>query len=186
MKGLSMIEIRFHGRGGQGAVTSAEILAQAAIMDGKYAQAFPSFGAERRGAPVQAFTRISNEPIRIRIGVYHPDVIVVLDSTLIQSENVFFGLKEGGLAVINSKESPRELKERLGFKGRIITVDATKIALEELGVPITNIAILGALCRGRPDLAKMESLEYFIAERFPHLKEKEIRSFRRAYEEVSE
>lgn len=181
-----MVEIRFHGRGGQGAVTSAEILAQAAILDGKYAQAFPSFGAERRGAPVLAFTRISDEPIRIRIGIYNPDVVVVLDSTLIQTEPVFSGLKDNGVVVINTKRSPEEIREEFGFKGKIVTVDATKIAMEELGVPITNIAILGALCRGVPDLARTESLEYFIAERFPHLKEKEIRSFRRAYEEARE
>lgn len=181
-----MVEIRFHGRGGQGAVTSAEILAQAAILDGKYAQAFPSFGAERRGAPVLAFTRISNEPIRIRIGIYNPDIVVVLDSTLIQTEPVFSGLKDNGVVVINTKKSPEEIREEFKFKGKIVTVDATKIAMEELGVPITNIAILGALCRGMPSLAKTESLEYFIAERFPHLKEKEIRSFRRAYEEARE
>lgn len=131
-----------------------------------------------------AFTRISDEPIRIRIGVYNPDVVVVLDSTLIQTEPVFGGLKENGAVVLNTKKSPEEIKEKFGISGSIATVDATKVALEELGVPITNIAILGALVRIRPDLANIESLEYFIGERFPHLKEKEIRSFRRAYEEA--
>ncbi len=179
-----MIEIRFHGRGGQGAVTSAEILALAVIEEGRYAQAFPAFGAERRGAPVLAFTRISDEPIKIRIGIYEPDIVIVLDPTLLRSVPVFSGLKEDGVAVINSQKTPDELKSELGFEGNIVTVDATSIAMEELGVPITNVVMLGALLKARPGLAKMEYVEKFIAERFPKIAEKEIRAFRRAYEEA--
>ncbi len=179
-----MIEIRFHGRGGQGAVTSAEILALAVIEEGRYAQAFPAFGAERRGAPVLAFTRISDEPIKIRIGIYEPDIVIVLDPTLLRSVPVFSGLKEDGVAVINSQKTPDELKAELGFEGNIVTVDATSIAMEELGVPITNVVMLGALLKARPGLAKMEYVEKFIAERFPKIAEKEIKAFRRAYEEA--
>ncbi len=178
-----MIEIRFHGRGGQGAVTSAELLAKAAIKEGRYAQAFPAFGAERRGAPVQAFTRISDEPIKIRIGIYEPDMVVVLDPTLLRSVPVLSGLKDDGIIIINSKASPEELKERLNWKGAVASVDATNIALEELGVPITNVVMLGAMLKVR-DLVGVKDVEEEIAERFPKIKDQEIKAFRRAYEEV--
>ena len=100
-----MLEVRFHGRGGQGAVTSAEIIAQAAIKQGMSAQAFPSFGPERRGAPVQAFLRLSDRPIRLRSKVYKPDSVLILDPTLVESANPTAGLKEGGYIVINSNKS---------------------------------------------------------------------------------
>ncbi len=179
-----MVEIRFHGRGGQGAVTSAELLAKAAIKEGKYAQAFPAFGAERRGAPVLAFTRISDQPIKIRIGIYEPDMVVVLDPTLLKTVPVLQGLKENGMVVINSKTDPEEMKKKLNWSGPVATVNATDIALEELGVPITNVVMLGALIKIRPDLAKAEDVEEEIAERFPKIKDQEIKAFRRAYEEV--
>src|SRR4030067_2357993 len=139
-----MIEIRFHGRGGQGAVTSAEILALAAIGEGKYAQAFPSFGPERRGAPVVAFCRINDQPIRIRANIYEPDIVVVLDPTLLKIVNVAAGIKPDGIVVTTSKDSPEVVKETLGIKNRVATVDAVKIAMEVLGLPITNTAMLGA------------------------------------------
>ncbi|BAT70827.1 pyruvate ferredoxin oxidoreductase, gamma subunit [Thermosulfidibacter takaii ABI70S6] len=179
-----MVEIRFHGRGGQGAVTSAELLAKAAIAEGRYAQAFPAFGAERRGAPVQAFTRISDEPIKIRIGIYEPDIVVVLDPTLLRTIPVLDGLKEGGILVLNAKWDVKEVRERLGWKGKLAVVDATKIALEELGVPITNVVMLGALLKARGDLASLEDVEKEIADRFPKIKDMEIKAFRRAYEEA--
>ena len=105
-----MIEIRFHGRGGQGAVTSAELLALAAIGEGKYAQAFPSFGPERRGAPVVAFCRISDQPIKIRANIYEPDIVVVLDASLLKIVNVAAGLKPKGIIVTTSKDSPEKVK----------------------------------------------------------------------------
>lgn len=105
-----MIEIRFHGRGGQGAVTSAELLALAAIEEGKYAQAFPSFGPERRGAPVLAFCRISDEPIKIRANIYEPDIVVVLDASLLKIVNVASGLKPEGILVTTSNNSPEKVK----------------------------------------------------------------------------
>ncbi|MEN6616692.1 MAG: 2-oxoacid:acceptor oxidoreductase family protein, partial [Syntrophorhabdus sp.] len=139
-----MLEVRFHGRGGQGAVTSAEIIAQAAIKQGMRAQAFPSFGPERRGAPVQAFLRVSDKPIRLRSKVYKPDSVLILDPTLVASANPTAGLKDGGYVIINSNKSVDELKQTFPGKN-IIAVDATKIAKEELGVPITNTTMLGAL-----------------------------------------
>ncbi len=179
-----MVEIRFHGRGGQGAVTSAELLAKAAIAEGKYAQAFPSFGAERRGAPVQAFTRISDEPIKVRIGIYEPDIVVVLDPTLLRTIPVLEGLKENGILVLNSRWDIKEAREKVGWQGKLCVVNATDIALEELGVPITNVVMLGALLKVRNDLAKIEDVEKEIAERFPKIKDKEIKAFRRAFEEA--
>ena len=111
-----MIEIRFHGRGGQGAVTSAELLALAAIGEGKYAQAFPSFGPERRGAPVVAFCRIDEERIRIRANIYEPDIVVVLDSSLLKIVNVAAGLKSNGIVVTTSTDAPEKVKEDLEDK----------------------------------------------------------------------
>jgi len=146
-----LIEIRWHGRGGQGAVTSAELLAQAAISEGKYAQAFPSFGPERRGAPVLAFVRISNEQIRIsneqiriRSQITEPDAVVVLDPSLLRLTNVTSGLKNGGVCVVNTKKSAEEIREELDIKCRLATIDATRIARETLGVPITNTTMGGS------------------------------------------
>src|SRR4030042_552481 len=133
-----MIENRVHGRGGQGAVTSAELLALAAIEEGKYAQAFPSFGPERRGAPVVAFCRISDQPIRIRANIYEPNIVVVLDSSLLKIVNVAAGLKPEGILVTTSSDSPEKVKMDLGIKNQVAAVDAVKIAREVLGLPITN------------------------------------------------
>lgn len=178
-----MIEIRFHGRGGQGAVTCAELLALAAIGEGKYAQAFPSFGPERRGAPVVAFCRISDQPIRIRANVYEPDIVLVLDPTLLKIVNVAAGLKPNGIIVTTSKDSPEAVKETLRIKNRVAVVDAIKIAMEVLGVPITNTAMLGSLIRAS-DVVKRESFIHPIKERFGRIAEKNIAAFERAYQET--
>ena len=129
-----MIEIRLHGRGGQGGVTAAELLAQAAISEGNYAQGFPSFGPERRGAPVTAYIRMSKEPIYLREPIDHPDVVVVMDATLIGLVDVFEGMKPGGRLVINAPyEKSEELKDTAqGFN--LAVVDASAIAAETLGV----------------------------------------------------
>ncbi|MDV3104204.1 pyruvate/ketoisovalerate ferredoxin oxidoreductase subunit gamma [Thermococcus waiotapuensis] len=143
-----MIEIRFHGRGGQGAVTAANILASAAFKEGKYVQAFPFFGVERRGAPVTAFTRIDDKPIRIKTQIYEPDVVVVLDPSLLDTVDVTAGLKEGGTVIVNTEKSKEEVLTKLKKKpGKLALVDATGIALEILGVPVTNTAILGAVAK---------------------------------------
>jgi pyruvate ferredoxin oxidoreductase gamma subunit len=176
-----MIEIRFHGRGGQGAVTSAELLALAAIGEGKYAQAFPSFGPERRGAPVVAFCRISEQPIRIRANISEPDIVVVLDASLLKIVNVAAGLKPKGVLVTTSKDSPETVKADLKIKHRIAVVDAAKIAMEVLGLPITNTTMLGSLIRA-DEIVEKESFIAPLKERFGRIAEKNISAFERAYQ----
>ena len=178
-----LIEIRWHGRGGQGAVTSAELLAQAAINEGKYAQAFPSFGPERRGAPVLAFVRISNEPIRIRAEITEPDVVVVLDPSLLRMINVASGLKNEGTLVVNTRKSAEEIRAEFGIKWRLATIDATKIAQELLGVPITNTTMIGALIKAT-DVVDLESLVAPVNKRFRRLADRNINAMKRAYEET--
>ena len=178
-----MIEIRFHGRGGQGAVTSAELLALAAINEGKFAQAFPSFGPERRGAPVVAFCRINDEKIKVRSYIYRPDVVLVLDPSILRLVNVTEGLKDDGILVTNTRYSPEEIKKELAIKTKLATVDATAIAKEELGLPITNTTMLGALLRAA-NLLDPEALKEPLKERFGRLAEKNIKAFERAYDET--
>ncbi|MBN2256065.1 MAG: pyruvate ferredoxin oxidoreductase subunit gamma [Deltaproteobacteria bacterium] len=178
-----MIEIRWHGRGGQGAVTSVEMLALAAIEEGKYAQGFPSFGPERRGAPVAAFNRVDDKQIKVRSGIYEPDVVVVLDPSLVALVNVTEGLKENGILIVNTVLSPDEIRTRTKFKGTIATVDATKIARQELGVPITNTTMLGAVVKAASPV-KVESLNAPLKERFGRLAPRNMKALKRAYDEL--
>ena len=179
-----LIEIRWHGRGGQGAVTSAELVARAAINEGKYAQAFPSFGPERRGAPVMAFDRISSkEPIKVRAEVTEPDVVVVLDPGLLHIVNVTSGLREKGVLIINTKRPFQDIESEFGAKWQLAIVDATKIARELLGVPIVNTTMLGALLRAT-GVVKLESLFEPLKHRFARLAERNINDMKRAYEET--
>ncbi|MCX7815995.1 MAG: 2-oxoacid:acceptor oxidoreductase family protein [Syntrophales bacterium] len=178
-----MIEIRWHGRGGQGAVTSVELLALAVISEGKYAQGFPAFGPERRGAPVMAFNRISESPIKVRSGIYNPDAVVVLDPGLIGLVNVLDGLKEEGIIIINTAKSPDLIRKQLNYEGRMAVVDATHIAREELGVPIANTTMLGAVVKVI-NMVSLESLYSPIEERFGKLADRNKDALRRAYGEV--
>ncbi|MDI6815119.1 MAG: 2-oxoacid:acceptor oxidoreductase family protein [Dehalococcoidales bacterium] len=178
-----LIEIRWHGRGGQGAVTSAELVAQAAINEGKYAHAFPSFGPERRGAPVLAFVRISSKPIKIRAEIAQPDIVVVLDPGLLRIANVTSGLKEKGVLIINTRRTLRDIESEFGTKWQLATVNATKIAQELLGIPITNTTMLGALVRAT-GVIKLESLFEPLRHRFDRLAERNINAMKRAYEET--
>ena len=176
-----MIEVRFHGRGGQGVVTSANLLAMAAFKEGKYCQAFPFFGTERRGAPVVAFCRIDDKFIRTREQVYNPDYVVVLDPTLLKVIDVTEGLKEDGMLIMNTN---KEVK--LNTKAKIKRVDATRIALEVIGKPFVNAPMIGALI-GATNLVKLDSLLEAIKERFPEeIAKKNIEAVKRAYEEVKE
>ncbi len=180
----NLIEIRWHGRGGQGAVTSAELMAQAAISEGKYAQAFPSFGPERRGAPVQAFNRIdSHESVRIRADITEPDVVVVLDPGLLSIVNVTSGLKENGMVVINTRKTAGQIRAEFGIKNKVATVNATRIAREQLGVPIVNTTMLGALIKITGAIKK-ESIYAPLEKRFGRLGERNIKAMETAYEEV--
>lgn len=179
-----LVEIRWHGRGGQGAVTSAELLAQAAINEGKNAQAFPLFGMERRGAPVQAFDRIDpDKPVRMRGEVLAPDVVVVLDPTLMNIINVTAGLKQKGLLIINTSKGIEGFEAEFGAKYQMAAVDASRIARELLGVNIVNTTMLGALLRSVA-VVDIESLVRPIEKRFERLAERNINAMRRAYEET--
>jgi len=181
----NLLEVRWHGRGGQGAWTASELLAKAAILEGKHIQSFPEFGPERMGAPLAAYTRISNEPIRLHCSVYNPNVVVVLDPTLLRSVDVMTGLTEDGTIVVNTQESPKTLKERMKVTSqKVWTVPATDIAIKILNAPITNTAVLGAVTRA-VSLVSLESIEKAIRERFrEELAEKNIAVIREAYKEA--
>jgi pyruvate ferredoxin oxidoreductase gamma subunit len=179
-----LIEIRWHGRGGQGAVTSAELLAKAAIDEGKFAQAFPAFGPERRGAPVVAFDRIDSEkPIRVRAEIREPDVVIVLDPTLLSVVKVTSGLKPGGILIINTHKDFAEIEKDFAGDWKLALVDANTIAREMLGVVIVNTTMLGALLKAMP-VVKMESLVDPIKERFERIAEKNLNAVKRAFAET--
>jgi len=178
-----LLEVRWHGRGGLGAVTSAELLARAAASQGGYSQSFPSFGPERRGAPVVAFLRISDEFIRTRTGISTPDAVVVIDPRLLRVVDVTAGLKDEGKLIINSIKTPEQLKADFGYKWPVASVDATRIAKETIGLPITNTAMIGAFLKiyGVVDLA---TLQHELEERFGARAAANFTAMERAYNEV--
>lgn len=182
-----MQEIRWHGRGGQGAWTASELLAKAAILEGKHIQSFPEFGPERMGAPVRAFTRISEHRIMLHCTVYSPNIVVVLDPTLLRTIDVTDGLEEDGTLVINSKDPPSETRKKLKSDvGKLWTVPATEIAIKFLGRPITNTAMLGAVTK-ISKIVKLKSVEEVIKDRFEGpLSERNIAVVRSAYEEAKQ
>lgn len=178
-----MIEIRFHGRGGQGAVTAVKILASAIYLEGKFTQAIPMYGTERRGAPVAAFCRIDDTRIRERDLVHEPDIVVVLDPLLNRSVDVTDGLKKGGLVVVNHPGAAKDTGLAGDFK--VATVDATKIALDVIGRPITNTAILGAFAKAT-GLVKLGSLAEAVKGELPaRLIPTNVEAMKRAYEATS-
>ena len=182
-----MKEIIFHGRGGQGAVVGADILADAAMRDGKYSQSFPSFGAERRGAPVMAFTRIDDKPIRVRCQIYEPDYIIVFDQTISETQNLTAGLKPDGSVIINTPLTADEVRERkIINQGKIFPIDATSIATKILGSPILNTVILGAFSAATEEV-KLKSLFEAVENRFPKtVAEKNVKAMEEAYKAVKE
>ena len=179
-------EIRIHGRGGQGSVTAAEVLAHAAFIEGKWVQAFPYFGAERRGAPVKAFARVSSDPILVHSQVYCPDYVIVLDPYIYKVVDVTEGLKKEGILVINTKRKPEEI----GLGGwRVATVDATGIALElnllVAGLPVVNTSILGAFSRATGEV-KLESVFEAVTQTWSGAAgEKNSKATELAYERVT-
>lgn len=181
----NFIEFRWHGRGGQGAWTASELLARTALYEGKYIQSFPEFGPERMGAPVTAFTRISTEPIRIHCAVYEPDVVVVLDPTLLKTVPVASGVDEDGVFIVNSAEEPAKIRENLKTeKGKLWAIPATQLALKILGMPITNTVMLGIVARATK-IVSLESIEKTVKERFrPDLAEKNFAVIKEAYQEA--
>jgi len=182
----TMVEFRWHGRGGQGAWTASELLARTALDEGKYIQSFPEFGPERMGAPVTAFTRISTEPIKLHCAIYDPDVVVVLDNTLLKSVPVTTGLnRDEDSLIINSAEEPSTLKQNLRVtKGKVWTVPATEIALRILGAPITNTALLGVVAKAT-GIVTLEGIAKTLKGRFrPDLAEKNFAVILEAYKEA--
>ncbi|MBW2192635.1 MAG: pyruvate ferredoxin oxidoreductase subunit gamma [Deltaproteobacteria bacterium] len=175
-----MIEIRIHGRGGQGNVAAAELLSIAAFQDGKFAQAFPSFGAERIGAPVQAFVRIDDKKIRTREDVRTPDYLIVQDEFLIDTVPVLDGLKPDGLIVINSDRKPEDLN--IKTTASIETIAATDIALEIVGRPIPNAVMIGAFC-SVTGLVSLDAVQAAIMGKFPgRVGENNVAALERAVE----
>ncbi len=183
-----LVEIRWHGRGGQGVVTGSELLAEAALLEGRYFQAFPEFGAERTGAPVRAFTRLSSQPIYLHCPVLRPGVVVVLDPTLLAVIDVFEGLGQHGVALINTPLSPEQVTPRPAEGARLYTVDATRAALDCLGRNIPNTAMLGALTRVAPVVSSQACVQVVqrrLGARFPaRTVEANLTAFWRAYSEV--
>ena len=185
-----MVEVRWHGRGGQGAKTASYILAVAAAEQGWKVQAFPEYGAERRGAPMKSYVRISDGPLRLRSAVKEPSVVVVLDSSLIQGENIAAGVPDDGIILVNGTEDPAALKQRLGVAPtvRVGVVDATTIANECIGRPIPNTPMLGALAK-LSDVVSLEAAQASVRKMLgkklaPAVIEGNIKALERAYQEV--
>lgn len=180
-----MLEFRFHGRGGQGAVIASKVLACAVFKEGLYVQSFPKFGVERRGAPVEAFLRIDKDKILLRNNIYEPDYVIVLDPTLMEAIDPTAGLRRGGWVLINTTKKPEEFTDLHDYK--VACVDASAIALKNrLGSPsspIVNTAILGAMAKAM-GVAKIESVCEAIMEEAPVKPEANAQAAREAYEQV--
>jgi pyruvate ferredoxin oxidoreductase gamma subunit len=178
-----MLEIRIHGRGGQGSVTAAQILAISAFYDGKQSQAFPRFGVERRGAPVEAFCRIDDNPIHVRSQVYTPDLLLVLEPSLMQSVDVTSGLKEGATIIVNTSQP---ITDKKYSKFKVSTVDASKVALDIFKADIVNTAILGAFSKVT-GVVSLKAINKSVEERFagkPHIIDMNKEAVKRVYEQV--
>jgi pyruvate ferredoxin oxidoreductase gamma subunit len=184
-----LMEIRWHARGGQGAKTASLLLAEAAAMEGKYSQGFPDYGPERMGAPMRGFTRISESPIKVHSAIYSPQMVVVLDDTLLSAVDVADGTPEDGIIIVNTLKSAADVRKELGLKGRkLFTVNATGIAIDEIGRPIPNAPMLGALIKVS-ELLSLEAVTKQIKKKFSHgfrpeVLEGNVRAIKRAYEEV--
>ena len=186
-----IFEIRCHGRGGQGAKTAALLFGDAATSTGKYIQAFPEYGPERMGAPVQSFNRISSKPIRTHSGIENPDVVIVLDVSLVEKVDVTSGLDpKGGIILLNTPLPPEEIKKKLNFEGMVYTVDASKIAQETIGRNIPNTPMMGALVRAVEILKLQELIEdtkkklQIKFRNKPQVIEGNLKAIERAYNEV--
>ena len=184
-----MTEIRWHARGGQGAKTASTFLAEAAIKDGKYSQGFPDYGPERMGAPMRGFTRISDEPVRLHCAIDEPDIVIVLDDTLLDTVDVCEGLPDSGTVIINTNKDSEVVRSKISWDGKnLYIVNASEIALDEMGRPIPNTPMLGALIK----VSKMISLEVLLEDitiKFSKKFKKQVvegnlRAIKRAYEEV--
>lgn len=186
-----LLEIRWHGRGGQGAKTAALLLADAAFNTGKYIQGFPEYGPERMGAPITAYNRISDERINTHSNIYEPDYVAVVDESLISAIDVTSGLKETGAIIINTEKTPEEVKKYLkGYKGKVCTIDAGKISEETIGKNFPNTPMLGAVVKVSGIMESQEFLEDMkesFAHKFktkPEVIEGNMKAIERAMQEV--
>jgi pyruvate ferredoxin oxidoreductase gamma subunit len=185
----ALTEIRWHGRGGQGAVTAAKMVAELALGEGKYFQAFPEYGPERSGAPIVAFTRVSDAPIQVYSGIEHPQIVVVLDSSLLKIVDVTNGAPDDAIVLVNSERSPAQLRKDSALEdGRLYTIAATRIAVETIKRPIPNTPMVGALTR-ITGLFDIDDVVTFLREDFgkkfpPKVVEGNIAAITRSYEEV--
>jgi 2-oxoisovalerate ferredoxin oxidoreductase gamma subunit len=186
-----MIDIRLHGRGGQGVMTSSYLIAEAALLEDKFVHAFPTFGPERSGAPIAAFARISDEKFYVKTEVYEPDIVVVQDPSLLSQIDVTKGLQEGGIILINTDDPNKDIIKAIKEKrpdAKLYTVNASQIAEEEIGLSVTNTAILGALCKVTGNaIIELKMLEKAIHNRFKGkeaIAEKNTKAINRSYAEV--
>lgn len=184
-----MTEIRWHGRGGQGAKTAAQLVAQVALEEGKFSQGFPEYGPERMGAPIRGFTRVSDQAIRLHCAIERPDVVVVLDDTMISMPAITEGIDDNTIFVINTTMTPAEMREKLGnVAGTVYCVDATTISIDELGRPMPNTPMVGALVKATGCIS-LDALKADIESRFmkkfgERIVRGNIGAIQRAYEEV--
>ena len=184
-----LIEIRWHARGGQGAVTAAKLLAETALSQGQYFQAFPEYGPERMGAPIQAFTRISSDPILIRSSITNPSIVAVLDSTLLGTVNVTAGMGEDGIIIVNTPDDPATIRATMKLEGcKVYTLDANKIAKETIGRAIPNTPMMGALIKVIGTMP-IEQVAQYVRKSFgkkfsEEIIEGNVKAVERAYAEV--
>jgi len=184
------VEIRWHARGGQGSKTAATLVAAVALEEGKFSQGFPDYGPEREGAPMRAYTRIGETPIRDHSAVYTPDIVVVLDPTLLETVPVTDGLKDNGIVLVNTAQSPAEIRKQIGMEGgKVFTVNATQISIDEIGRNIPNTPMMGALMRAVP-LLKIDTIKKDVEKKLKSKGDRIVqgnhRAIQRAYEEVQE
>ncbi len=189
---VKAIEIRWHGRGGQGIVTAAKVLAEACLSGGGYVQAFPEYGPERAGAPIRAFNRVSEKVIRMYGPVLHPKVVSIADATLIDSVNVTEGVPDDAIFIVNTSKDPKEVRKKLKAKDsqKVYVVDATKIAIDSFGRPLPNSSMLGAICKATA-IVDMDTLLDNVKKSFgkkfaQKIIDGNLEATKRGYEEVKE
>lgn len=186
---MDLTEIRWHGRGGQGVVTAAKLLAEVALSQDAYFQAFPEYGPERMGAPIQAFTRVGSKPISIYCSIENPDLVVVLDDSLLGNVDVASGIKAGGKVIVNSSKPVSEVSAALGTDVQVFTVDATRIAEENVGRAIPNVPMMGAMLKVS-GLMPLQSVEEHLRRAFgkkfsEKIVEGNVKALHKGFEEVS-
>jgi pyruvate ferredoxin oxidoreductase gamma subunit len=184
-------EVRWHARGGQGAKTAAALVAEVALVEGKYSQGFPEYGPERMGAPIRGFTRIAEAPIRIHSAVYYPDAVVVLDDTLLDTVDVTENLSSDGVVIVNTKLSPDDLKKKLSNHGKgVFQVDASQISLDEIGRDIPNTPMIGALVKASECVGidtVLEDTKKKLGKKFNEkIVQGNLKAVQRGYEEVKQ